>query len=178
MSSTLHLIGGTSHTGKTARATELSRTLGIPFLSTDYLAKHPGRPWRNPPEEVPPNVAEHYRTLAPGKLLANMLDHYRLTVWPLVLQVLADYQKKDRAVIVEGSAVLPGLVAALELPNAEAHWLTASEGTLQRRIYAAANYPTRTPPQCYLVDKFLTRTLRFNTYLREQTAHYGYELET
>ena len=39
------LIGGSSHTGKSTAAREIAGRLGWSHLSTDSLARHPGRPW-------------------------------------------------------------------------------------------------------------------------------------
>ena len=75
------LIGGTSHCGKSTLARSIGETLGIEVIATDGLAKHPGRPWKAAPEQVPVHVKEHYSQLAPKQLLADVLDHYRI-LWP------------------------------------------------------------------------------------------------
>lgn len=55
------LIGGTSHTGKSTLAEFLAAELESINISTDKLALHPGRPWKERPEEIPLHVKEHYR---------------------------------------------------------------------------------------------------------------------
>ena len=47
------LIGGTSHVGKSTASELLAGTLGWAHVSTDSLARHPGRPWKPAPEKVP-----------------------------------------------------------------------------------------------------------------------------
>jgi 2-phosphoglycerate kinase len=42
------LIGGTSNVGKSTVAQAVAERLGFEYLSTDELARHPGRPWRTP----------------------------------------------------------------------------------------------------------------------------------
>ena len=50
------LIGGTSHVGKSTVARALATSLGFRHVSTDRLARHPGRPWTT----TRPHVREHY----------------------------------------------------------------------------------------------------------------------
>ena len=54
------LIGGTSHTGKTTLAQSLAQQLDRDCISTDSLARHPGRPWKISDKEVPSHVVDHY----------------------------------------------------------------------------------------------------------------------
>ncbi len=42
------LIGGTSHAGKSTLAQSLAAKLGWNYLSTDKLARHPGKPLIQP----------------------------------------------------------------------------------------------------------------------------------
>ena len=76
------LIGGTSHTGKSTLGTRLAHERNGVYQSTDTLARHPGRPWKTFPETVPPHVAEHYLTLTPPELIADVVRHYTQNVWP------------------------------------------------------------------------------------------------
>ena len=71
-------IGGTSHVGKSTLAESLAARLGWTRISTDTLARHPGRPWRPAPEKVPDHVAEHYLSLSVNELLKDVLRHYRV----------------------------------------------------------------------------------------------------
>jgi len=41
------LLGGTSCVGKSSLGQSLASSLGWDLLSTDQLARHPGRPWRD-----------------------------------------------------------------------------------------------------------------------------------
>ena len=45
-------IAGTSHVVKTSLAHSLADVCKWPVVSTDMLARHPGRPWHDPPEHV------------------------------------------------------------------------------------------------------------------------------
>ena len=63
------LIGGTSHVGKSTIAKRLAAQLGWNHLSTDQLARHPGRPWRNDELPVPSDVIAHYSRLTTTELV-------------------------------------------------------------------------------------------------------------
>ncbi len=52
------LIGGTSHVGKSTLAARLASSLGWSTRSTDQLARHPGRPWRDDASPLPADVVE------------------------------------------------------------------------------------------------------------------------
>lgn len=169
------LIGGTSHTGKSTLAEALAARLGGAHRSTDYIARHPGRPWSTADRQVPPHVAEHYGSLSIEALLVDVLRHYRSNIWPAVARIVAT-QLDDGAtetLVLEGSALLPELVVTLPSDKTAALWLTASRGFLQRRIYAESRYPARTAPERYLIDQFVRRTWRFDQWIMETVEHLG-----
>ena len=66
------LIGGTSHVGKSTLSESLAARLGWTRISTDTLARHPGRPWKPAPEKVPDHVAEHYLSLSVNELIEDV----------------------------------------------------------------------------------------------------------
>jgi 2-phosphoglycerate kinase len=169
------LIGGTSHTGKSTLARTLAARLGWSCLTTDTLARHPGRPWQASPQMVPQHVAEHYRTLPVDELVADVLRHYRQNIWPLVEAIVAARAADlttDRLVL-EGSAILPECVVNLPYRNTAAVWLTASREFLAQRIYAGSRYASKTIPEKALIDKFVQRTWQFNDLMVEEVKRLG-----
>lgn len=159
------LIGGTSHTGKSTVAREVADRLGFGCLSTDGLARHPGRPWPTPEWQVPPHVDEHYRSLTVDDLIDSVLGHYE-RLWPRIEELITAHARAapDTAgLVLEGSALWPASVARLAVPRTAAVWLTADAGVLTTRMHAGCHYdrmPARDRPP---VDKFLARTLRYQT---------------
>ena len=129
------LIGGASHAGKSTLAGRLAEQLGWTSRSTDCLAIHPGRPWRYPPDTLPPHVGEHYLDLDVDQLMASVLKHYR-SLWPLVEGIVRDHAGDVSKVplVLEGSALPPDLVATLEIPGVTAIWLIGDEELLTARI--------------------------------------------
>lgn len=166
MTTRLFLIGGSSHAGKSTLAEAVANHLGCRCISTDSLAKHPGRPWRDPPEQLPPHVVEHYRDLALDQMMQSVLAHYRSMWSPLVLPLIESGER----LVLEGSALLPELVSQLDMQHVRAIWLVAAEGVLERRITAESNYGSRDPHARFLIDKFAQRAVAFNRFVGEEAS--------
>lgn len=160
------LIGGSSHTGKSTLAQSLASDLGWNYRSTDKLARHPGRPWRDG-SEVPKHVADHYLSLSAGELIADVLCHYKVKIWPLLENIVVSHSSDTSSgkLVIEGSAILPELVATLGLKDIVAIWLTASDELFMRRIHTASRYETRSAHEQMMIDKFLARTLLYNEHV-------------
>jgi len=157
------LIGGSSHSGKSTVAKIMAEKLDWSFLSTDSLARHPGRPWRPNPKDIPKHVVEHYSLLSVDELFEDVLRHYR-GVWSTVKMIISLYVSDppyDR-LIIEGSALWPEFVAAHTDQNIQSIWFTAEKGQFQERIYRESNFDRVSISEKYLIEKFLKRTLLFN----------------
>ncbi|MEU0299340.1 hypothetical protein ABZ252_07685 [Streptomyces sp. NPDC006175] len=157
------LIGGTSNVGKSAVARAVAEGLGFECLSTDDLARHPGRPWRTPEREVPPHVAEHYGSLTVDELIRSVLDHYD-RLWPRVEELITTRAAEGgtgTGLVLEGSALRPEPVAELKVRRTSAVWLTADAVVLRARVRAAGRYEAATAAERHLMDRFLARTERY-----------------
>lgn len=169
------LIGGSSHVGKSTLADSLAAKLRWTQISTDKLARHPGRPWKPEPQPVPDHVAEHYLSLSVRELIEDVLHHYRVNVWPQVETIVtatATDTSKER-IIVEGSALWPEFVATLDVANLAAVWLTASDAVFEQRIRAASEYRTKSQRERMMVDKFLARSLLYNAQMMDAIRQHG-----
>jgi 2-phosphoglycerate kinase len=168
------LIGGTSHSGKSTLAAVLAQRLGWHQISTDQLARHPGRPWRTPPDRVPAHVADHYRSLSVDALLDDVLRHYQ-RLWPTIESIITAHATDPSAecVVMEGSALWPEAVATLSLDTVAAVWLTATPRLLQERIAAESRLEQAAPPERWLIEQFAERTLRYNERMLEAIKHLG-----
>jgi 2-phosphoglycerate kinase len=168
------LIGGTSNAGKSSVARQLADQLGWTHISTDSLARHPGRPWKSKPETVPEHVVEHYSKLSTDELIASVLTHYR-NIWPLSEALIRQYVDgtETGGLVLEGSALWPELVSSLQLPNIGAVWLTAGDELLRTRIYRESQYDEKDAEGRSLIDKFVGRTLRYNHLMMEDLSRFG-----
>ena len=172
------LIGGSSHVGKSTLSESLAAELGWTKVSTDTLARHPGRPWKPEPEKVPDNVAKHYLSLSVDELLRDVLCHYRVNVWPKVEAIVVSYlnDTSSAGVIVEGSALWPEFATGLNFDRTAALWLTASEEVFRQRIYDESLYRSKSPRGQMMVDKFLERTLVYNAQMIEVVRRHRFIL--
>ena len=172
------LIGGASHVGKSSLSESLAVTLGWTWVSTDTLARHPGRPWKPAPEKVPDHVAEHYLRLSVLELIEDVLRHYRVNVWPKVEEIVASHSNDTSAtgIVLEGSALWPEFVTSLDSGKFAALWLTAHEEVFRQRIHAESLYNSKSPRDRMMIDKFLERTLVYNARMVDAVTRYGFIL--
>jgi len=172
------LIGGSSHSGKSALSESIAANLGWNRISTDTLARHPGRPWRPEPEKVPDHVAEHYLSLSVEELIVDVLHHYRINVWPKVEEIVSSHvnDPSQAGLIIEGSALWPELVATLNFDDIAALWLTASEEVFLQRIRDESLYHSKSLRGRRMIDKFLERTLVYNAQMIEIANRHGFIL--
>jgi 2-phosphoglycerate kinase len=168
------LIGGPSNIGKSTLAEFLATELGWRYISTDRLARHPGRPWKTKPETVPAHVADHYLSLSVDELFDAVLRHYR-SMWPTIESIVTMHATECSAdrLIMEGSALWPESVATLNLPHVAALWLTASNNLLQERIYNASQFGEATAREKMMIQKFLERAYRYNQHMMEAVNRLG-----
>jgi 2-phosphoglycerate kinase len=166
------LIGGASHAGKSTTARAVAARLGWEAISTDSLARHPGRPWPKPDWAVPEHVAEHYRTLTPDALIASVLTHYR-GMWPMVRDLIHRRAAEEGAVVLEGSALWPELVAALDMPAVCAVWLTADDALLTERIRRESRFDDADPVGRQLIESFAARTRLYGATMMAQVRRLG-----
>ena len=172
------LIGGSSHVGKSTVSDSLAAELGWVHIPTDSLARHPGRPWRAAPEQVPDHVAEHYLCLSIDELIEDVLRHYRANVWPKVEEIIASHlnDTSTTGIVLEGSALLPELLMKLDIDKIVAVWLTASEEVFRQRIHDGSLYRWKSPREQLMIDKFLERTLAYDAMLVNAVSRHGFTL--
>ena len=166
------LIGGTSHAGKSTLAQSLAAKLGWNYRSTDKLARHPGRPWiQAKKKNIPEHVMEHYKNLSPEELFIDVISHYQKNVLPQIENIV----RSEEYLIIEGSALYPGLVKNLVYEKGvKAIWLTGSEQFLRNRIFKESNFDNVGEDEKYLIQKFIDRTLLYNKRMMELVKQFGF----
>ena len=172
------LIGGSSHVGKSTLSQSLAADLRWARISTDRLARHPGRPWKPIPQKVPDHVAEHYLSLSVDELLDDVLRHYRINVWSKVEAIVVPHASGayTTGLVLEGSALWPDFVTRLLSDRVAALWLTADDELFRQRIHDESQYRSRSSGERVMIDKFLDRTLVYNSRMVEAVSRHGLNL--
>jgi hypothetical protein len=149
-------------------AQALAAKLGGEHVSTDSLARHPGRPWATSSGPFPKHLRTHYLSLSVDELTTEQLRHYQ-RLWPRIEATAAD--TGARQLVLEGSGVLPQRAAALK--STAAVWLTASADVLRDRIYSASRFDELAPEEKVIVGKFLGRTKRYDQIILSAVTSLG-----
>jgi 2-phosphoglycerate kinase len=168
------LIGGSSNVGKSTVAYALADMLGWRSISTDSLAKHPGRPWPQTTGNVPGHVAEHYLGLKVNELVESVISHHR-KMSPLVADLIRATVKDagQRKLVLEGSALWPFITSGHHLREVGAVWLTAGPDTLRSRIYEGSGFLSASEKSRATISRFLERTLLFDQKTAQLVTAHG-----
>ena len=141
-------------------------------MSTDRMGRHPGRPWPAGGQPVKPHVVAHYTGLSQDELIRSVLTHYR-NMEPSIRVLVGKHARGADRLVLEGSALLPETVAALDIPDVSAIWLTTDDATFKARIHRESGYEGLDAPGRRLVDAFLGRTLRYNSRMIDDLRRRG-----
>ncbi|WP_420961334.1 hypothetical protein [Brucella sp. IR073] len=158
-------ITGSSHAGKTTLAARLGDRLGWTLISTDKLARHPGRPW----PDIPPAIAEYYSSLSLETIYWFLRVHHE-NMWPLIRQTIEAECPAGKPFIMEGSALRPEYIATLD---GIAVCLWADTDFLRDRIRREAGYVDADAYQRVRIGKFIERSLRDNSEMRAAAEKHG-----
>jgi 2-phosphoglycerate kinase len=162
------LIAGTSHTGKTTLAQELSQTLDWTLLSTDRLARHPGRPW----PEVRQPVAEYYSALSDETIYWFLRVHHE-NMRSALLQKIDDAQNAKMPLVLEGSALRPEYVATRMTTETVGVCLYSDETFLRDRMRFESQHASCDQERRTIIDKFIDRSLRDNMEIHASAKAHG-----
>ena len=76
----------------------------------------------------------------------------------------------------EGSALWPELATTLDFDKVAAVWLTAGDDVFRQRIYLGSLYSSKSLRERMMIDKFLKRTLAYNSRMADAVSQYGFVL--
>jgi len=165
------LIAGSSHVGKTTLAKKVSDALDWQMISTDGLARHPGRPWPT----VRPEVAEFYASLTPETIYWFLRVHHE-NMWPGIRRLIDKEIEAGKPFVLEGSALRPEFVAPLLSGFVAGVCLYGEEDFLRARMRAEAGYEAADPGTRVIMDKFIERSVRDNSEIRAAAKEGGLRL--
>ncbi|PYG59572.1 AAA family ATPase [Rhizobium sp. UGM030330-04] len=152
------LIAGTSHVGKSTLAGILSKRLRCEAISTDSLARHPGRPWSG----IPAPVEEYYTQLSAETIHWFLKVHHH-NIWPLIRPMIDSSSHGGSPAIFEGAALRPEFMAPLLGSTVAGVFLHAGNDFLLERMRSHARYEDAAAHQRRIMDAFIERSLRENT---------------
>ncbi len=152
------LIAGTSHVGKSTLAGLLSERLRCEAISTDSLARHPGRPWPG----IPAPVEEYYSQLSQETIHWFLKIHHQ-NIWPLIRTMIDSRSGTGNPAIFEGAALRPELISPLLGSTVAGVFLHAGNDFLLERMRSHAQYEDATADRRRIMDAFIERSLRENT---------------
>ncbi|WP_332305499.1 hypothetical protein [Rhizobium sp. GR12] len=165
------LISGTSHVGKSTLAALLSAKLGCEAISTDGLARHPGRPWPG----IPAPVEEYYRQLSADTIYWFLKVHHQ-NIWPLIRARIDSRSGTGKLTVFEGAALRPELIAPLLEDTTAGVFLHAENDFLLERMRSEARYEDAAADQRRIMDAFIERSLRENTEMLASARQHGMQL--
>ena len=165
------LIGGSSHAGKSTVAMYLAERPGWMHVSTDRLARHPGRPWGEVGER--PHVAKYYLDYSDDERLRSVLVHYR-NMFPLIERLVRKHAENasEQRLVLEGSGLLPENVVRLRIPGVSAVWLAGTAEILRTRIHRESAYDRQADRARKMIDAFVERAIRFDNQMRSDVAKF------
>jgi 2-phosphoglycerate kinase len=152
------LIAGTSHVGKSTLACLLSERLRCEAISTDSLARHPGRPWAG----IPVPVEEYYAQLSADTIHWFLKVHHQ-NIWPLIRAMIDRRSGTGTTTIFEGAALRPEFISPLLDSTVAGVFLHADNDFLLERMRSEARYQDATAKRQRIMDAFIERSLRENT---------------
>ena len=169
------LVGGSSHVGKSTVASELAARLDWDVVSTDQLARHPGRPWRDDGARPSEDVIGYYTSGTADARLESVLAHYRANVWPIAEALVRARLNNpyDRGLVLEGSALLPESVAAAAFERTASGWLVSGPERIRERVLESSAFDRRSTDEKAWIDAFVERAIRFDAYVAESARRLG-----
>ncbi|MGO4683540.1 hypothetical protein [Hyphomicrobium sp. 2TAF46] len=165
------LIFGTSHVGKSTLAGRITEATSWPLVSTDSLARHPGRPW----PQVKEPVAEYYSSLSDETIYWFLRAHHE-NMWPALRQKIVEACHAGQGLIVEGTALRPEYIAELDRQKVLTIGLYADRDFLRERMEAASGYSQGDDRTKLLIDKFIARSLRDDMEIVRAADRFGLRL--
>ena len=165
------LISGSSHVGKTTFAQRLAQKLGWESISTDSLARHPGRPWLS----MSPHVKEYYSRLSGEAIYWLLLAHHE-NMWPMMRQRICAAQSARSPLVLEGSALRPEYIGPILSQQICGVFLHTNNDVLQERIRAEAGYRDADAASRRIIDRFIERSLRDNTEMHAAALTLGVKI--
>jgi hypothetical protein len=131
--------------------------LGRDLISTDDLARHPGRPWPT----VRPEVAEYYSKLSDDTIHWFLKVHHE-NLWARIAHMVDVRRQAAKPFVLEGSALRPEYMARIEPGVVLPLLLHCNNALLRKRIAEGSRLEDADDATAAVIGKFIERSLRDN----------------
>lgn len=131
--------------------------LGRDLISTDDLARHPGRP----SPTVPSESAGYYSNLSDQTIHWFLKVHHE-NLWPRIAQMIDLQRQAGRPFVLEGAALRPEYMARIETGVVLPLLLHCNHALLRKRMIAASHLEDADDATAAVIGKFIRRSVRDN----------------
>jgi hypothetical protein len=124
---------------------------------------------------VPDHVVAHYTGLDDAAIFEAVVAHQH-RLWPAIRALAREYAdtRAGPGLVLEGSAIMPGDVAAHPVSGVAALWLTASDDFVRERIEGESRYRESDASRQFLIDRFIERNRRLDALYRDGARQFGF----
>lgn len=178
------LIGGAPTAGKTFVAKQLSKILGLPWISTDTVREQMREIVRREeyPElfhffDPPINVEEYFKIHTSKEIVENQNKESK-EVWKGI-QALIENDYVLKSFIVEGVAVLPELVSTLSIKDkiiAPIFLMDEDVGRIHDVVFTRGLWDDADTYPDSVKDKEVAWVQEFNIWLKKECEKYDYPI--
>jgi|TARA_B100001971_G_scaffold79513_1_gene73221 2-phosphoglycerate kinase len=171
------LIGGAPFSGKSTVARLIACELGYGCSSADAIGqalRATTTPESHP--ELHPMRGEDHREYCDNRPLdAMMMDAHRSheAMWPAIEAIIGAHATWSHPIVIEGWALWPDRVAAIELPVIASLWLIGDDQVLEARIRANTDHHAGASDEEAMMRAYVSRNAAYNARLAEAVARLG-----
>ncbi|MBX3437550.1 MAG: AAA family ATPase [Planctomycetaceae bacterium] len=168
------LIGGAPGVGKTTLGRQLADQLGAASLSIDDLmvaARAITTPVSHPGLHVMQgrSYVEYFTNNTVKQLVTDANAQHEAT-WPAVEKVIRNHASWGSPIVIDGWAMRPRWVSALNLSNVASFWLVAPPSVFEERERRNIDFIRESPDPERMLQNFLARSLWYNELIREHVT--------
>jgi 2-phosphoglycerate kinase len=172
------LIGGAPGAGKTTLGRNLAIRLGRRSLTIDDLmiaARVVTTPQSHPGLHMLKGKSggDYFTNTDPPRLIADAQRQHE-EAWPIVDKVIRNHAAEwGSPVVIDGWAMRPAWVAAMDLDNVASFWLVVDHDVLEQREAANTDFLNTSTDPARMLRNFLARSFWYNDLIHQDASTHG-----
>jgi len=154
------LIGGSPMSGKTTLALKLAAKYEYGCVSTDDIGEIVGTV-----ADINPMKGFDYREYYVNKSIGDLINdtyRYHRSIWPSIKHLIEIHSNWSTPIIIEGWAIYPNLVKAIESENVKTIWLVSDSDVLEERLINKKDFYKGSSCEKAMVTNYLQRSIWHN----------------